>query len=188
MAQKIPAHAKSVFKGMFFEIFQWDQKCFDGSVGTWELAVRPDTLAVIAVKGDKIVVSKESQPFSGAFTTLISGCVENGELALTAAKRELLEESGLVSDDWELFNEYTYSHKLICTGHCFIARNCRKVADASPEAYGEKIKNLELSFDEFLEFVLRDDFRNKEVALDVAKMRLHPNQLKVFKKKLFGAR
>ena len=58
----IPRHAKRVFKGEIFEVYQWPQEMFDGSIKTFEMVRRPDTVATIAVIEDKIIVLEEEQP------------------------------------------------------------------------------------------------------------------------------
>src|SRR5882757_3955251 len=100
---KIPPQAKKVFQGVIFSVYQWQQEMFDGSTETFEMLKRPNTIEVIATQGDKILISRQSQPNKENFYSLFGGRAEEGEDPLVTAKRELLEESGLESDDWELF-------------------------------------------------------------------------------------
>ncbi len=37
---KIPPNAKRVFKGIIFDVYQWQQKMFDGSKETFEMLKR----------------------------------------------------------------------------------------------------------------------------------------------------
>jgi hypothetical protein len=92
----IPSHAKKVFEGVIFDVYQWEQKMFDGSVETYEKLKRNGTVEIIAVTKDKkIIVLKESQPARSEFTNLISGRIERGETPLETARKELLEEAGM---------------------------------------------------------------------------------------------
>src|SRR3990167_5280393 len=52
----IPDTAKRVFRGQIFDVYQWPQKMFDNSTQTFEMLRRPDTIAVIAVVEDKILI------------------------------------------------------------------------------------------------------------------------------------
>src|SRR3989338_5835820 len=103
---KIPDQAKCVFQGKIFDIYQWEQKMFDGSYATFERAKRMGTVQIIATQGNKVLLSFESQPDKPNFYTLFGGRMEEGEEPLVAAKRELLEESGLEAKEWELFKVY----------------------------------------------------------------------------------
>ena len=108
---------------------------------------------------------------------------DEGEKPLESAKRELLEESGLTSDDWELFSVYEPVSKIEWKFYTFIARNCKKVAKPHLDP-GEKIKTKKVSFDEFLKIVDSEKFRNKYFANELFRMKFE-NKLEDFKKKLF---
>ena len=59
----IPDNASCVFRGVLFDVYQWQQKMFDGSHGTFEMLRRPDTIAVVAIDDDgKIIACHEEQP------------------------------------------------------------------------------------------------------------------------------
>ena len=47
MLKPIPKDARCVFKGVIFEVWQWEQKMFDGSMATFERIKRPDTVVII---------------------------------------------------------------------------------------------------------------------------------------------
>src|SRR5258705_12975024 len=109
---KIPPQAKLVFKGVIFSVYQWEQEMFDGTKETFEMLKRPSTIEVIPVMGDKIVMSRQSQPDHHNYYSLFGGRAEENEEPLITAKRELLEEAGLESDDWELLKSYQPVHKI----------------------------------------------------------------------------
>lgn len=62
--------------------------------------------------------------------TLPAGAIESYEEPLNGAKRELLEETGYVSDEWQ-FLSARVMHANAGGGitNAFLARNCRKVAE-----------------------------------------------------------
>ena len=68
-----PPEAKRVFAGVIFDTYQWQQKMFDGSFSTFEMLKRPDTVEVIALKGDRIIVLEQEQPTLGSFR-ILPGC------------------------------------------------------------------------------------------------------------------
>lgn len=154
---KIPPHAKKVFSGYVFDVYHWPQEMYDGTTATFEGLKRPDTTEIIAVQDGKIVIAEQEQPMKPRSYSLFGGRSELGEQPLEAAKRELLEESGLVSDDWELYKNYEYDGKIEWNNYLYIARNCRKVADQKLDA-GERIDIVAIDFDEFITHALDRKF------------------------------
>ncbi|MCI8308887.1 MAG: NUDIX domain-containing protein [Clostridia bacterium] len=60
---------------------------------------------------DKILMCKrEKEPFKGKFN-LVGGKVENGESELSAAYRELKEETGITKDDISLLHVMNFQYK-----------------------------------------------------------------------------
>ena len=180
----MPPTAKQVFKGKIFEVYQWEQEMYDGSTETFEALKRPNTIEVIATQGDKILMSRQSQPNKHNFLSLFGGRAEEGEETLETAKRELLEESGLSSTDWELFKMYEPASKIEWKVFTYIARNCEKVSEPKLDP-GEKIETISCSFEEFIDLVQDDAYWGTEFTLDVLKMKV-AGKLDAFKKQLFG--
>ncbi|OGE76116.1 MAG: hypothetical protein A3C85_02435 [Candidatus Doudnabacteria bacterium RIFCSPHIGHO2_02_FULL_48_21] len=178
---KIPENAKRVFKGEVFEIYQWDQKMFDGSTKTFEMAKRPDTVLVILTANGKILVAKEEQPNFKRDFGFAGGKVDDGEEPLIAAKRELMEEAGMQSDDWELLKTYEPFNRVDWNIHVFVARNAVKVREHSQES-GEKIEFYEMDFDEFADKVSLQEWG--EFANEILRMKLD-GRLEEFKLRLF---
>lgn len=181
---KIPPRARRVFKGEIFEVYQWEQEMFDGTHETFEMIKRPNTIQVIPTVGDKIVLAEEEQPSKPPFTSFLGGRGEEGEEPLVSAKRELLEEAGLESDDWEKIREYEPYAKIDWTIYLFAARNCRKVAEQHLDP-GEKITLREVSFEEFLDLLEGKEFLGQEISDYIFRIRQDPKKLEDFRKKLF---
>lgn len=181
---KIPPEAKLVFKGVIFDVYQWQQEMYDGSVATFERLKRPNTIEIIAVRGDKIVLAHQSQPTKEDFYSLFGGRSEEGEDPLVTAKRELLEESGLSSNNWELYKVYQPLHKIDWEVYIFIARDCQKTAEPNLDA-GEKIEEVACSFDEFIDVVLSDRYWGNELVIDILRRKAN-GTLNEFKQLLFG--
>lgn len=183
----IPGHAKEVFAGEIFTIYQWEQKMYDGSTAVFEAASRPDTATVIAITQDgKILRQRQEQPHKlRTFYSLPGGRIEPGEEALEGAKRELREETGYVSDDWELMNHYCPSGKLTWTMYTFVARNARKVYEMDLDA-GEKIQNETITLDQLLEWCEQESFRHADLLPRLIRAKYHSPSRAELEQILFG--
>lgn len=160
---KIPKHAKKVFQGDYFSIYQWQQKMFDGSYRRFEIAQRLYGASVIATVDNKIVMLYQKQPGKNWFYSLPGGIMDiPGESPRHTAKRELLEETGLKPQTLKLW-KINHDHGRVEAKHyLFIAQNCTKVAEQRFDG-GEKIKVMYLSFEEFINTVISTNFRNPSV-------------------------
>lgn len=183
---QIPSHAKLVFKGMIFDVYQWEQEMFDGSKEIFEAIKRPGTVQVIPTKGDKILLSYEEQPGKPRRLTFFGGRMEKDEDPLLAAKRELLEESGMESDDWELYRDYESGGKIIWPYYVYIARNVKKVSEPHLDI-GEKIDVREYSFEEFIEVVSSEDYTDRQISSEIFKLKQDKEKLVSFKDRLFSS-
>ncbi len=151
--RKIPEHAKKVFTGEIFEVFQWEQEMYDGSSKTFEHIKRADTVIVIPVIEDgKIIICEQEQPDRDPYLSMISGRIDPGEEPLEAAKRELLEETGYEALEITLFDEFNPHIKMGWTVYTYIAKGCKKVAEQNLDG-GEKIELKFVDFDEFIELL-----------------------------------
>lgn len=182
---KIPEQAKQAFKGVIFEIFQWEQEMFDGTTETFELAKRENSVETIVVQDNKIVFAFEEQPLKGHFHSLLGGKQNPDETPLEAAKRELLEESGMTSDDWELLRVYDTSPRMEWQNYIFIARNAKSVAKQNLDP-GERITLASKPFPEFIELITSQNFRvNPHFVIELLKMKYTEfAKLEELKKKL----
>lgn len=157
---------------------------YDHSREIFEMLKRPDTVQIIAVAGDKIWVTQEQQPHHNRGLGILGGRVDEGEDSLAAAKRELLEEAGLASDDWELWKTYNAFTKLDWNIHYYIARNCRKVAAPKLDIGGERIKIKKISFEKFIQLFTSEKYPGGEFTATLLRLRLDPRRLEKFRGKL----
>lgn len=164
----IPDNAKCVFKGVLFDVYQWEQKMFDGSSETFEkVKRRDDTVTIIPVTADKkFVTIYEEQPGSTPFVSVPAGRMYVTEDPANAAKRELLEETGYAPKKLVLWDSLQPSGHIDWAHYIFIAYDCAKIRPQHLDA-GEKITTHNISFPQFLRLAARDDFRAKDVALKV---------------------
>lgn len=149
-AHLIPENATLAFKGKIFDVYQWEQKLYDGSFATFEMLRRPDTAFVIAIDDGQIVVLDEEQPDGvSRQNSMPAGRIEPAdESPLNGAKRELLEETGLEFEKWALFEVQQPVMKLEWFTYVYVAT--KKKSEVSPKLDpGEKISVKRISFDEF---------------------------------------
>lgn len=175
--QPIPTHAQKVFSGLIFDVYQWKQEMYDGSFETFEKLKRVDTVGVIPITPEgKILISRQEQPSIAPFWGTFGGRMNPGEDPLQAAQRELLEESGYVSDNWQLWQAFQPLEKIEWSIYNFVAKNCRPVAASTPDS-GEKITMEAVTFDEFLSIAQRPDFRDSEITLEILRALSDPAKL-----------
>jgi ADP-ribose pyrophosphatase len=177
-----PTHAKKVFTGVIFDVYQWDQKMYDGTTKTYEGLGRDHAVQVIAVNDDILYIAKQEQPhIDHAFYSLFGGRIDPGEVPLAAAQRELEEESGLTSDNWTLHKSVTPYSKMDFITYIYIAKNCIFTNKQNLDG-GEKIDIIECGVDEFVKLAVRDDFFSREIQLDILRELVIDSTLSKFRK------
>ena len=152
-------------------------KMFDGRY--YQDLKRPNTLQIIPTLGNKIILAKEEQPTKSMDFTLLGGRQEPNEDPIRGAKRELLEESGLSSENWENYGVFSPIHKMEWDIYYFVARDCQKIAQQKLDG-GEKIELIEVNFNDFIDIVLSENFWGSDLVLRVAKLKLD-NKLMILK-------
>lgn len=184
----LPPHAKLVFKGVIFEVWQWDQKMFDGTTAIFEKIWRYPTVEMIATVGDKIMIENQDQPDRPGSITLVSGRADSSEEAvpLEEAKRELLEETGYASENWELLDQHSLTAKVLHQIYVFVARNCQKIQEPHLDS-GERIETRLVSFDEFLELSENPKFWVSPIVTNILlRARFNKDKKEELRKKIFG--
>jgi ADP-ribose pyrophosphatase len=170
---KIPEHATRVFKGIIYDVYQWEQVMFDGSKEIFEATKRPDSVQVIVIdKDNNILLSEEEQPGHEPYLGFFGGRVEDKEEPLAAAKRELLEETGLSCDKWEHVDSYPAPGNQEWNAHLYIIRNPEQTQNKQEDP-GEKVTIKKVTIEEFAELISRRKLRAKLIidnliTLDVA--------------------
>ena len=132
----------------------------------------PDAAAIVALTEDKhIILKREYKHATGE--TLIevpAGMFEPGEIdGIEVAKRELLEETGYVSDNWTYFGDTVEcSSKLTNRMHIYLAMNCKKVSNQKLDGT-EELDVLVLDIKEAVEMVMRNEIKCNSSAHAILK-------------------
>ena len=149
----VPKNAKKAFSGNIYDTYQWQQKMYDGSYATFEMLKRSDTVEVIAVIDDEVVLIEENQPnISDSYYTIPGGRVDPGEDLYKTAKRELLEETGMEFDNWKLVHIKQPARKIEWFIYTFVATNLILQTKQKLDA-GEKIKVQKVPYKKLLDLV-----------------------------------
>lgn len=108
---------------------------------------------------------------------------ENETDGLVVAKRELLEETGYVSDNWVYFGETVESSaKLSNRMHIYMATGCRKVQDQKLDET-EDLEVFVVPFDEAVNMVMRNEIKCNSSAHGILRAAMDKIQkTTVFKK------
>lgn len=158
----IPDHAKNVFSGQIFDVYHYEQKLYDGSTVIFESLKRPDTVSVYAVVGEKLIVLEDEQPNREMVLALPGGRIDKSdESALSAAKRETLEETGYEFAEWRLIGVTQPQEKIEWFIYTFLAYGAYTKKEPHIDS-GEKIKVLLKTFDDVIELAKRGEPRFTE--------------------------
>ncbi len=179
-----PENSKVVHNGIVFDVIQWDQNMYDGSIRVFETIRRSDTVVVLPVTDDgKIIIIEEEQPGEEKFIGAIGGRMEYGEDVIEAIKREMQEESGYTAERFQLWNavQMARSPKIDWVMYTFIAKGIKKVSDINLDG-GEKIKLLEVTFDELIKLTYDGKFVEKQIESEVLHAMLDNNKMEELKK------
>ena len=182
---KIPAGSEIVFSGIRSEIYQWDQEMYDGSFSRFERIRFTDGAFVVGILPDgNILLTRQEQPGrQHAFISLPGwGFDFPEEDPLECAKRELLEETGYVSSEWELWFVSTGTANIISYTYFYIAHHLESSLPPRLDP-GEKIIPHIVDFDEFLLLSEDKNFIHWPLVRELFMARIHPEHYLQMKNK-----
>lgn len=183
---KIPHNAKRVFEGVIFDVYQWPQKMFDGTTEIFEVLKRPDTVQIITTTTDKkILILSEEQPTKHRYYSLPGGRHDQDETLISAARRELKEETGYTTSDWTFWYKESPTSKLAWEVYTYIARNATRIAKQKLDS-GEKILVKKFTFDQFINLANNSSFRDPSLKTILTRALYNSKERAKLKKLLFG--
>lgn len=155
----IPPEAVCVYEGVIFDVYQWQQKMFDGNYKTFECLRRPDTVVVFACIDDQLVLLRDEQPHVGVRMRSPAGRIDHRDAStLDAAKREVKEETGLEFSNWKLIGISRPATKIEHFIYRYVASGLVDEGAQSVDKNGERIE------------LLRESFENAKAMLDTEEL------------------
>lgn len=129
------------------------------------VGVFPDVSMVLAITPDKQVplVRQYKHGIGDLITELPAGLIDEGEDPLEAAKRELREESGYTSDDWQVLGYFSRSPGKTRGGNIYVylAQNAQKTSNQEFDE-NEEIEVLLKLFSEALKMAKAGEFQGMD--------------------------
>lgn len=174
--QPIPTHAKRVFRGVLFDVYQWEQRLYDGKTTMFEKLKRPDTVLVFPVLDDgRILVAEQTEPGREPFIGALGGRINENEDVAVAAERELFEESGYRASQFILWDAQHPTTKIDWVIYTLVAKGLQRVSAGATDA-GEKIELKPVSLDELIELATGGLLSDKEIALKFFEAKVFPEK------------
>lgn len=174
-AHLLPEGAKKVFAGEIYDVYQWPQEMYDGSVATFEMLQRADTVKIIGIltpaeqkqlksvvknttfEEERVVITRQKQPRREWFYDYPGGRADaEDEDELAAAKREMLEETGMEFKNWKLVEVHQPFNKIDWLVYTFVADGLVRQTKQNLDA-GEKIEVELATLEEIRDYAKDDD-------------------------------
>ncbi len=111
-------------------------------IDNWPWVITPDFVNIAAITDEEqfLCFRQIKYAINGTSLAAVGGYINPGERPLSAAKRELLEETGYEATSWESLGTFSVgANRGIATAHFFLARGAHKVAEINSDDLEEQL-------------------------------------------------
>lgn len=128
--------SRLAYDGHFLKIRRDEVELPNGVSATREYILHPGAAMILPQRADgAVLIEKQFRyPLRKTFIEFPAGKIDAGEAPLVCAKRELLEETGLVASEWHYIcpinNAIAYADEVI---HLYLARGITETANTARE-------------------------------------------------------
>lgn len=146
---------KSIHEGKFLKFYSDVIVSSDNHQSHREYVVHPGAVAILPFLDESTLLLERQwrYPLNRSFLEFPAGKIDFGESPITTAKRELLEETGFIADEWAYLGKFhpvtSYSTEVI---FLYMARFLTEKQIPTPDE-GECIDLLKLKTDDFIEMI-----------------------------------
>jgi len=130
----------------YLQVEEHEVQLPDGRViPDWPWVITPNYInaVVVTAEGQFLMFRQTKYGLEGTSLAPVGGHIEPNEDPLLAAQRETLEETGYKADDWVHLGTFQENgNRGVATGHLYLARNARRVAE--PDA--DDLEEMELLY------------------------------------------
>lgn len=119
----------------FLKVSMQQVRLPDGRViPDWPIVHTRDYVNVFVLNeaGEALILEGYKHGLGRPSWQMVGGYLERGEDPLLAAQREMLEETGYASEDWQHLGSFVVdANRHVGTGHFYLARDARSVTQAN---------------------------------------------------------
>ena len=139
-------------KSGYFELRDDAIRFPDGATAVYTVVTNPDSAFVVPIfeNGDTMLVRQWRHAWDVSSWEVPAGTFDGDEDALTCARRELAEETGLVAERYTPLGIVHGAAFLTGRAHLFLAERLTE-SDRNPETYEQDMEVLRLPFREALD-------------------------------------
>lgn len=138
----------------------------------YTVSIQNAALIVALTEDNELILVREYRyACKDVLTECPAGMVEDNEVPLITAKRELLEETGYESDDWTYLGPtFESTSKLTNTMNLFLAKKCRKVDEQRLEDSEGNINVIRVPFKDAVNLVMDGSIKANSSAHAILKV------------------
>lgn len=171
---------KVIFRGKKFNIISEAFRDKKGIENIEYCERLPSVIVLVVSKSREILLLRENRRERGGYAWgLVSGHVENREKRkpILAAKRELLEEAGLIAKKMKLFFVSEPSSSIKWKRYVYVVEDFVKKDGSKKQDKNEKIETHYLSFAKAVNLCLTNQIKNETAAMAIIKYLLKEKRL-----------